>query len=124
MTPDIEYLLSLEAVRERAQIVFAAAQKDDLSHFTYHADKLPEAAAYVTSVINVSYCYLQSDSLFSLTPDVSFSHTRTIDLTGAVEVTSTNNHNSETLAPTTSKPSLPMAAGNTSTSAASHVSTI
>lgn len=54
MTSDIEYLLSLEAVRERAQIVFAAAQKDELSHFTYHADKLPEAAAYVTSVINVS----------------------------------------------------------------------
>jgi len=63
MTSDIEYLLSLEAVRERAQIVFAAAQKDELSHFTYHADKLPEAAAYVTSVINVSHCYPQSDSL-------------------------------------------------------------
>jgi hypothetical protein len=56
MTPDIEYLLSLEAVRERAQIVFAAAKRDELSHFTYHASKLPEAAAFVTSVINVS-CY-------------------------------------------------------------------
>jgi hypothetical protein len=55
MTPDIEYLLSLEAVRERAQIVFAAAKRDELSHFTYHADKLPEAAAFVTSVINVSF---------------------------------------------------------------------
>ncbi|KAI4751999.1 DUF1688-domain-containing protein [Aureobasidium sp. EXF-3400] len=52
MTPDIEYLLSLEAVRERAQIVFAAAKRDELSHFTYHASKLPEAAAFVTSVIN------------------------------------------------------------------------
>ncbi|KAI4848402.1 DUF1688-domain-containing protein [Aureobasidium sp. EXF-8845] len=52
MTPDIEYVLTLEAVRERAQIVFAAAKKDELSHFTYHADKLPEAAAFVTSVIN------------------------------------------------------------------------
>ncbi|KAI4848545.1 DUF1688-domain-containing protein [Aureobasidium sp. EXF-8845] len=52
MTPDIEYLLSLEAVRERAQIVFAAAKRDELSYFTYHADKLPEAAAFVTSVIN------------------------------------------------------------------------
>ena len=61
MTPDIEYLLSLEAVRERAQIVFAAAKRDELSHFTYHASKLPEAAAFVTSVINVSYCFLQSD---------------------------------------------------------------
>jgi hypothetical protein len=60
MTPDIEYLLSLEAVRERAQIVFAAAKKDELSHFTYHADKLPEAAAFVTSVINVSCCFPQS----------------------------------------------------------------
>jgi hypothetical protein len=57
MTPDIEYLLSLEAVRERAQIVFAAAKRDELSHFTYHADKVPEAAAFVTSVINVSCCF-------------------------------------------------------------------
>ncbi|KAG9512974.1 DUF1688-domain-containing protein, partial [Aureobasidium melanogenum] len=52
MTSDIEYLLSLEAVRERSRIVFEAAKKDELSHFDYHADKLPEAAAYVTSVIN------------------------------------------------------------------------
>ncbi|KAI4726333.1 DUF1688-domain-containing protein [Aureobasidium sp. EXF-10728] len=52
MTPDIEYLLSLEAVRERAQIVFAAAQRDGLSHFTYHASKLSEAAEFVASVIN------------------------------------------------------------------------
>lgn len=54
MTPDIEYLLSLEAVRERSRKVFAAAQRDELTHFTYHASKLPEAAAYVSSVINVS----------------------------------------------------------------------
>lgn len=66
MTPDIEYLLSLEAVRERAQIVFAAAQKNELSHFTYHADKLPEAATYVTSVINVSHCLPQSNHPHSL----------------------------------------------------------
>jgi hypothetical protein len=62
MPPDIDYLLSLEAVRDRAQIVFQAAQKDELAHFTYHASKLPEAAAYVTSIINVSwllyYCSL------------------------------------------------------------------
>ena len=54
MTSEIEYLLSLEAVRERSRLVFAAAQRDELSHFIYHASKLPEAAAYVTSVINVS----------------------------------------------------------------------
>ncbi|KAI5208235.1 DUF1688-domain-containing protein [Aureobasidium subglaciale] len=52
MTPDIGYLLSLEAVRERAGKVFEAAKKDELSHFTYHAEKLPEAAAFVASVIN------------------------------------------------------------------------
>ncbi|KAI5244673.1 DUF1688-domain-containing protein [Aureobasidium subglaciale] len=52
MTPDIEYLLSLEAVRERAGKVFEAAKKDELSHFTYHAEKLSEAAAFVASVIN------------------------------------------------------------------------
>jgi hypothetical protein len=57
MTADIEYLLSLEAVRERAQVVFAAAKSDELSHFTYHADKLPEAAAFVTSVIKVSLLF-------------------------------------------------------------------
>lgn len=59
MTPDIEYLLSLEAVRERSRIVFEAAKKNELSHFDYHADKLPEAAAYVTSVINVSSCFFE-----------------------------------------------------------------
>lgn len=76
MTPDIEYLLSLEAVRERAQIVFAAAQRDELSHFTYHADKLPEAAAYVTSVINVSYCSPWFDRLCFLRQVSLLGHTR------------------------------------------------
>jgi hypothetical protein len=71
MTPDIEYLLSLEAVRERAQVVFAAAKRDELSHFTYHADKLPEAAAFVTSVIKVSL--LLSSVLPSSLPQVSIS---------------------------------------------------
>jgi len=80
MTPDIEYLLSLEAVRERAQIVFAAAQKDELSHFIYHADKLPEAAAYVTSVINVSHCYPQSDSLCYCSQYLSLIREHRLDL--------------------------------------------
>jgi hypothetical protein len=73
MTPDIEYLLSLEAVRERAQVVFAAAKRDELSHFTYHADKLPEAAAFVTSVIKVSLLlllYLSSLSLYKVSISV------------------------------------------------------
>lgn len=60
MTPDIEYLLSLEAVRERSRTVFEAAKKDELSHFDYHPDRLPQAAAYLTSVIHVSCCFPES----------------------------------------------------------------
>lgn len=61
MTSDIDYLLSLEAVRERAQQVFSAAKRDELSHFTYHAEKLPGAADYVTSVITVSSLFCSTD---------------------------------------------------------------
>jgi hypothetical protein len=80
MTPDIEYLLSLEAVRERAQIVFAAAKRDELSHFTYHASKLPEAAAFVTSVINVSHHSSLSDYLCCSTRCL-FRSQKTINMT-------------------------------------------
>lgn len=72
MTPDIEYLLSLEAVRGRSRIVFEAAKKDELSHFTYHASKLPEAAAYVTSVINVS-CPISELHRCSFRPELHYS---------------------------------------------------
>ncbi|KAJ5157659.1 uncharacterized protein N7482_008759 [Penicillium canariense] len=48
---DIEYLKSLEAVRERAHLVLGAAEKDELAHFSYDAARMSEAAEFVTSVI-------------------------------------------------------------------------
>ncbi|OJJ52769.1 hypothetical protein ASPSYDRAFT_73350 [Aspergillus sydowii CBS 593.65] len=48
---DIEYLKSLQAVRERAQLVLQAACKDELSHFHYNASKMPKVAEFVTGII-------------------------------------------------------------------------
>lgn len=50
---DIEYLKSLQAVRERASLVLKAAEIDELTHFSYHSDKMGEVADYVTGIINV-----------------------------------------------------------------------
>ena len=50
---DIEYLKSLKAVRERAHQVLAAAQRGELSHFDYHAERMPAVTEFVTSVISV-----------------------------------------------------------------------
>lgn len=50
---DIEYLKSLQAVRERASLVLKAAENDELTHFSYHPDKMGEVAEYVTGIINV-----------------------------------------------------------------------
>lgn len=49
---DIDYLLSLQAVRERARLVFQAAQEGTLNNFEYDAEKLPAAAEFVIGVIN------------------------------------------------------------------------
>lgn len=51
---NISYLLSLKAVRDRAQLVFQAAQEGGLKNFDYHAEKLPAVADFVIGVINVS----------------------------------------------------------------------
>ncbi|KAJ5948470.1 hypothetical protein N7454_001777 [Penicillium verhagenii] len=48
---DIEYLKSLQAVRERASLVLKAAEQDELTHFSYHLDKMGEVAEYVTGII-------------------------------------------------------------------------
>ncbi|OJJ08752.1 hypothetical protein ASPVEDRAFT_47925 [Aspergillus versicolor CBS 583.65] len=48
---DIEYLKSLQAVRERAQLVLQAACKDELSHFHYNAAKMSTVAEFVTGII-------------------------------------------------------------------------
>lgn len=111
MTSGIEYLLSLEAIRKRSQIVFEAAQKDELSHFDYHPSKLPEAAAYVTSVINVSRhsCRTHSPHLHpGCLLDHQVSQFGPQRCSQAPDILA-----SATLAQTTSNPFLLMAAGNT-----------
>ncbi|KAK9423244.1 putative DUF1688 domain-containing protein [Seiridium unicorne] len=51
MEPQIKYLLSLAAIRDRAKTVWEAAQTGDLSHFDIHEDRFDSVADYVTSVI-------------------------------------------------------------------------
>ncbi|KAK3182619.1 hypothetical protein K4F52_006069 [Lecanicillium sp. MT-2017a] len=51
MDPDVKYLLSLRAIRDRAQLVWRAAKAGDLTHFDLHLDKLGHAADFVISVI-------------------------------------------------------------------------
>lgn len=53
MDSQIKYLLSLRAVRERAQIVWQAAEAGELTHFNFHDDKLGDVADFVISVIQV-----------------------------------------------------------------------
>lgn len=53
MDPHVKYLLSLRAVRERAQVVWKAAEAGELSHFHLHKDKLGDVADFVISVIQV-----------------------------------------------------------------------
>jgi len=53
---DIEHLKSLQAVRERANMVLKAAENNELTHFSYHPNKMGEVAEYVIGIINV--CFL------------------------------------------------------------------
>lgn len=50
---DIEYLKSLQAVRDRAHLVLDAAERNELTHFTYHAERMPDTAKFVADIINV-----------------------------------------------------------------------
>lgn len=50
---DIEYLKGLDAVRERAHLVLAAAERNELSHFDYDPTKMSEVADFVAGVISV-----------------------------------------------------------------------
>jgi hypothetical protein len=56
MEDKVKYLLSLSAVRDRAQIVGEAAQVNKLSHFDVYEERLGEVADFVTGVIEV--CFL------------------------------------------------------------------
>src|SRR5437879_13681694 len=51
----IAYLRSPVAIRERCQQVLELACADQLRHFAYHPDKLPEVATYVAEVTRDAY---------------------------------------------------------------------
>jgi hypothetical protein len=53
MESKVKYLLSLRAIRERAQIVRDAAQAGKLNHFDLHEDRMDDVADFVTTVIKV-----------------------------------------------------------------------
>ncbi|KAL3488423.1 DUF1688-domain-containing protein [Aspergillus germanicus] len=51
MDPAINHLLSLQAVREKAHIVFELGKQDLLNHFDYHPDRLDAVVDYVVGII-------------------------------------------------------------------------
>ncbi|SPO06690.1 related to Protein urg3 [Cephalotrichum gorgonifer] len=51
MDPKVKYLLSLQAIRERANVVAEVAKAGNLSHFNLREDKLDEVVDFVASVI-------------------------------------------------------------------------
>jgi hypothetical protein len=53
MDPQIKYLLSLRAIRERAKLVGDAAEAGKLSNFDVHKERLDDVADFVTSIIKV-----------------------------------------------------------------------
>jgi len=53
MDPEVKYLLSLGAVRDRAKLVGEAAEAGKLSNFDVHEEKLGDVAEFVTSLIKV-----------------------------------------------------------------------
>ncbi len=54
--PDTTYLLSLEAVRDRAQVVHQIALDGRLNSFEYDAGSMPAVADFVIDIINVGCC--------------------------------------------------------------------
>jgi hypothetical protein len=53
MDPEIQYVLGLKAVRERAHRVLQLAEENRLNHFQYHPDRLQDVVQYVISIIKV-----------------------------------------------------------------------
>lgn len=54
MDPEIEYILSLKAVREQAHKVLELAEQGKLTYFNYDREKLSVAADYVIKIIQVN----------------------------------------------------------------------
>ena len=55
MDPDLTYLLSLRAIRERAKIVGDIAQAGRLNHFNLDRERMDDVADFVTSIIQVGF---------------------------------------------------------------------
>jgi hypothetical protein len=51
----VDYLLSPQAIRDRSQILFGLACRDQLDHFHCNLDRLPAAADYVIQVMQAQY---------------------------------------------------------------------
>ena len=60
MNPDIEYILSLQAVRERAHMVLNIAKTGGLNHFDFKEEKLNDAADYVINIIKVILTWIRA----------------------------------------------------------------
>lgn len=50
---EITYLLSLQAVRERSQLVLSAAKEGSLNSFDYDEPRMSDVAKYVVDIITV-----------------------------------------------------------------------
>ena len=53
MDSEIDYVLSLQAVRERAHTVLGIARTEGLNHFQFNEGKLDDTADFVIGVIKV-----------------------------------------------------------------------
>jgi Protein of unknown function (DUF1688) len=53
--PTVASLLTADAVRTRARMIFDAGKRGELAHFALHLDALPACAAYVAETIRQNY---------------------------------------------------------------------
>lgn len=53
VSPEISYLLSLQAVRERSKTVLQAAKEGSLNSFNYDEQRMDEVANFVIDIIKV-----------------------------------------------------------------------
>jgi hypothetical protein len=53
--PDVAYLRTTEAIRERCRMVFELGRSNQLRHFSIDLGKLPEVVAFVTKIIRDNY---------------------------------------------------------------------
>jgi hypothetical protein len=63
MDPTVKHLLSLDAIRERTNLLSSLAEGGKLTHFDLHEKKLDAVADFVTGVIEVGIPSIDSLSL-------------------------------------------------------------